>query len=200
MKYMIALFLLSALLLAGCSEEPVFPSESSASLTVSLQNTSYPASSAEDASSVEQNSSEIVLPPEPLSLPGGIIFTFPENWESLPNGMELNAVSADRTLSVTASFTPDSGAVTLTPALLEANVFPELVNAWESYGMADVAGEMETCLLAHWECPAVFLQGVYDGMSVFQKQVYLFLEGGYLTVTVTSYETDQTDYLLTLFA
>lgn len=195
-KYTCLLLLLVIALLAGCQEN------SSVSEGTSQDVSS--ASSAEEnitdeTSSMEQTSSEILLPPDPVYLPGGLLFVFPEGWQTIEGNGRLNAVSADGTLSAAAVFSPGKGQASLTPELLETKIFPELVKAWETYGMMDVLGEMGACALAHTEHPVVLLQGTYNGIPVFQKQLYLFLEDGYLTVTLTSYGKDQTDYLLTLF-
>ena len=195
MKYKWISLLFAAVLLAGC-QTPAEPSRDTSSV-LSAESTFESVS--EGAPSREQTSSEILLPPDPVSLPGGVTFVFPDGWQSAEGEGELNAVSPHGTLSVSAVFTSDSGAITLTPHLLEANVLPGLVKAWEAYGMTDVLGEMGVCLLAQAECPTVFLQGTYDGIPVFQKQLYLFLPDGYLTVTLTSNGEDQTEYLLTLF-
>ncbi len=196
MKYKWISLLFAAVLLAGC-QDPAAPSRDNSS---ALFTESTPESIPEGASFPEQTSSEILLPPDPVSLPGGVTFVFPDGWQSAEGKGALNAVSPDGALSVGAIFTSDGGAITLTPHLLESNVLSGLVKAWEAYGMTDVLGEMGVCLLAQAECPTVLLQGTYDRIPVFQKQIYLFLPDGYLTVTVTSYETDQTDYLLTLFS
>ena len=198
-KLFLPLLLAATLLLASCTEE-MSPSAASSSPTSSEQTSIESTLDTEDSSLSEQVSAEIILTPDPLLLQGGITFTFPQGWESLGEGSALDTASPDGNLAVTAFFTPDDGQITLTEELLESEIFPSLVSAWETYGMTEVEGTMQSCTLAEKECPTVFLSGSYEGIPVFQKQVYLFTEGGYLTVTVTSYGTDQTDYLLTLFA
>ncbi len=196
--------LLAAFLLAGCVADMSSDSHSDASsaLPADSSETVSSQTSVEESvqtSSAEQTSSEISLPPDPVVLPGGLTFTFPLGWQSLDGNGDLHAVSADGTLAVGATFSPLPQSVGLTTELLETELLPELKIAWETYGMTDVQAEPGTGILAGEEYSAIFLRGTYNGKAVFQKQIYVCLSEGYLTITLTSYEQDQTDHLPTLF-
>ena len=196
--------LLLCLLLAGCQTPAEQESCGESSSAESSSHTSSHTSSITEISLPEDfsdlPSQEITLPetPEPMALRGVLLFTFPEGWQN--DGDDLFAVSPGENASVQGSFTPLATMQGLTGEMLASSTAPALQKAWEDAGATGVTGEVKSFTLGGIPCAGVALQGVLEGTAVFQWQIYLPLEDGYLTVTITSYDQDIRTDLLRCFS
>ena len=193
----VAFALLLCLLLAGCQtpaeqetslEEGVSPGQSAAESSAESVITEI--SLPEESS--ESSSEELSLPetPAPYSLRDVLLFSFPEGWQNQGDTDSLFAVSPDGTASVQGSFTPLATMQGLTGEMLASSAAPALQKAWEDSGFSGVAYEVGAFFLEGTPYSTVSLQGVLEGTAVFQWQIYVLLEDGYITLTVTSYDQD----------
>ena len=85
----------------------------------------------------------------------------------------------------------------MTGEMLTSSAAPALRKAWEDSGFSGVTHEVAAFFLDGKPYSGVSLQGVLDGTAVFQWQIYVLLEDGYITLPVTSYDQDlRTDLLM----
>lgn len=188
------------LLLAGCSALPGQESEgetSSFEESVAVSHTS----SQEVIPIPQESSEEISLPvtPDPVMLGELLTFTFPEGWSQVP-GEGLFAKSTDGNASVQGSFTPMDSMQGLTGEMLASSAAEKLKQAWEGQGLTGVSADLTEISLGGIICSAVALQGVSDGIAVFQYQAYLLTDDGFLTVTITSFREDRRNDLTACFS
>ncbi|MBO7158452.1 MAG: hypothetical protein J6W31_07605 [Clostridia bacterium] len=203
----VAFALLLCLLLAGfhtpaeqefSAEESTASSQSAAEFSTESVITEI--SLPEESS--ESSAEELSLPetPAPYSLCDTLLFTFPEGWQNQGGADSLFALSPDGTASVQGSFTPLATMQGLTGEMLASSAAPALQKAWEDSGFIGVTHEVATFFLDGKPYSGVALQGVLDGTAVFQWQIYVLLEDGYITLTVTSYDQDLRTDLLKCFS
>lgn len=192
------------LLLAGCSALPGQESEgetSSFEESVAVSQASSQEMIPIPQESSETFSEEISLPvtPDPVMLGELLTFTFPEGWSQVP-GEGLFAKSTDGNASVQGSFTPMDSMQGLTGEMLASSAAEKLKQAWEGQGLTGVSADLTEISLGGITCSAVALQGVSDGIAVFQYQAYLPADDGFLTVTITSFREDQRNDLTACFS
>lgn len=199
-----AVLLTAVLLLAGCSALP--GQESQGEVSSSAESFAVSHTSSQEVIPIPQESSEefseeISLPvtPDPVELEGILRFTFPEGWE---NGVEagLFAKSPDGNASVQGSFTPMDSMQGLTGEMLVSSAAEKLKQAWEGQGITGVSADLTELTLGGHICSAVALQGVSDGIAVFQCQAYILTDDGFLTVTITSFHEDKRNDLTACFS
>ena len=203
------LLLCGLLLLAGCQGESEQESsavstaasseESLVSAESSRAESSYPSeiSLPEELFTSSEEEASLPVTPDPIPLRGVLRFTFPEGWQNQGGADSLFALSPDGTASVQGSFTPLATMQGLTGEMLASSAAPALQKAWEDSGFSGVTAQVITVSTDGTDHNAVSLQGVLEGTAVFQWQIYVLLEDGYITLTVTSYDQDlRTDLLM----
>ena len=203
----VALALLLCLLLAGCHTpaEQEFSEEESVASSQSAEEFSTESVITEISlpeESSESSAEELSLPetPAPYSLCDTLLFTFPEGWQNQGGADGLFALSPDGTASVQGSFTPLATMQGLTGEMLSSSAAPALQKAWEDSGFNGVTAQVITVSTDGTDHNAVSLQGVLEGTAVFQWQIYIPLEDGYITLTITSYDQDLRTDLLKCFS
>lgn len=192
------------LLLAGCS---ALPGQESRGESASFEESvAVSQASSQEVIPIPQESSEtfseeISLPvtPDPVELEGILRFTFPEGWENEADA-GLFAKSTDGNASVQGSFTPMDSMQGLTGEMLASSAAEKLKQAWEEQGLTGVSADLTEIALGDMICSAVALQGVSEGIAVFQYQAYLLTDDGFLTVTITSFREDGRNDLAACFS